>query len=46
MHGSLVTTMAKLINMLTFFQEHFIAKVEQENYILGNSISANRGVDG
>ena len=46
MHGSLATTMAKLINMLIFCQEHFIAKVEQEQDMLGNSIIANRGMDG
>ena len=38
MHGSLATTMAILINMLTFCQEHFIAKVEQEKDILEHSI--------
>ena len=46
MHGSLVTTMAKLINMLTFHQEHLIAKVEQEQDMPGHSITANRGMDG
>ena len=46
MHGSLATTMEKLINMLTFYQEHFIAKVEQEKDMLYNSIIANRGMDG
>ena len=46
MHGSLATTMAILINMLTFCQEYFIAKVEQGNDMLGHSIIANRGMDG
>ena len=46
MHGSLATTMAILINMLTFCQEHFIAKVEQANDMLDKSIIANRGMDG
>ena len=46
MHGSLATTMVILINMLPFFQEHFIANVEQEKDMLGHSIIANRGMDG
>ena len=46
MHVSLATTMAIWINMLTFYQEHFIAKVEQEQDILEHSIIANRGMDG
>ena len=46
MHGSLATTMAILINMLTFCQEHFIANVEQEQDMLDNSIIANKGMDG
>ena len=46
MYGSLATTMEILINMLTFCQEHFIAKVEQEQDMLDYSIVANRGTDG
>ena len=46
MHGSLATTKEKLINMLTFYQEHFIAKVEQEQDMLEHSMIANRGMDG
>ena len=46
MHGSLATTMAILITMLTFCQEHFIANVEQEKYMLEHSIIANRSMDG
>ena len=46
MHGSLATTMAILINMFKFCQEHFIAKVEQEQDMLDNSIITNRGMDG
>ena len=46
MHGSLAKTMAILINMLTFCQEHFIAKVEQEKDMLDNLVIPNRGVDG
>ena len=45
MLGSLATTVAKLISMLTFCQEHFIAKVEHENDMLDYSIIANRGLD-
>ena len=40
MHGSLATTMAILINMLTFRQEQFVAKVEEEQDMLDNSIMA------
>ena len=46
MHGSLGTTMEILINMVTFCQEHFIAKVEQANDTLEQSIIASRGMDG
>ena len=46
MHGSLATTMAILINMLIFYQEHFIAKVEQETDMLGYSIITNRAMNG
>ena len=46
MHGSLATTMAILINMLTFCQEHFIANVEQVTGMLEHSIIATRGIDG
>ena len=46
MHGSIATTMAKLINMITFCQEHFIEKVEQEQDMLEHSIISNRGMDG
>ena len=43
MHGSLATTMAILINMLTFFLEHFVTKVEQDQDMLEHSIIAKRG---
>ena len=43
MHGSVAITMEKLINMLTFCQEHFMAKLEQEQDMLAHSINANRG---
>ena len=46
MHGSLATTMAILINMLTISQEHFIAKVEQENDMLEYAIIETRGMNG
>ena len=36
MHGSIATTMEILIDMLTFCQEHFIAKVEQVKDIIEN----------
>ena len=46
MRASLATTMAMLINMLTFYQEHFIAKVEHENDMLYYFIIANRVING
>ena len=46
MHGPLATTMAILINMLTFYQEHFKAKVEQAKDMLEHYIIANRGING
>ena len=46
MLGSLATTMAIWINMLTFCQEPFKANIEQANDMLEHSIIANRGMDG
>ena len=46
MHGSLATTMAMLINMLTFYQEHFIEKLEQEQDIIEHAIISKGGIDG
>ena len=46
MHGSIATTMAILINMLTFCHKHFIAKVEHEIDMLEHSIIATRGMNG